>query len=58
MSRAEVLKRIHDDPMHATVSVGWYCGNCKNWHGPQVSTCPHPPRDDRTLGERVKVQNG
>jgi hypothetical protein len=58
MSRDEVLKRLHDDPMKGTVSVGWYCGNCKNWHSPQVMTCPHPPRDDRSLAERIKVQNG
>ena len=37
---------------------GWYCGNCKLWHAPDVKTCPKPPRDERTLRERIQVQNG
>jgi hypothetical protein len=55
----EILKGIHDNPMRATIGVGWYCGNCKNWHGPQIDTCPKPPVDRRTLREKiVRCDNG
>jgi hypothetical protein len=38
--------------------AGWYCGNCRNFHAPDVHTCPEPPRTG-SLQERIgQVHNG
>lgn len=55
--RDEILKGLHDNPIRGTVSVGWYCGNCFKWHGPHIDTCTAPPRDPRTLGDKIKGSN-
>ena len=39
-------------------SIGWYCGNCKRWHGPDIATCLSAPAGG-SLRERIKeVHNG
>jgi len=45
---------VHPHPARA----GWYCGNCKNYHSPDVHTCPEPPRGG-SLRERLReARNG
>jgi hypothetical protein len=54
--RERVLRRMRENH-DASPGIGWYCGNCLNWHGPHIGTCPAPPRDPRTLGERIRSAN-
>lgn len=43
-------------PTHPTQS-GWCCPNCGGAHGPEVSSCPKPPRN-ASLADRIKRAGG
>jgi hypothetical protein len=39
-------------------SAGWQCPNCGRAHGPEVSTCPEPPKG-KGLRDRIgSIHNG
>lgn len=42
----------------APASVGWFCPNCRNYHGPQVVTCPEPSRFIGLKDRIGQVSNG
>lgn len=57
--RQEDLKDIGKRGLHRpdAAGVGWYCGNCKNYHALDVHTCPKPPSGG-SLRERIERGGG
>lgn len=61
---AEEIKQLKADIGRLTMALaqagkaGWKCPNCGKAHGPQMQTCPAPPRDDRSFAERMRASNG
>lgn len=53
----ERQRQFDADPpkgLRGTPAHGWQCPNCGSAHGPDIATCPEPPRDG-SLRERLKA---
>lgn len=53
----ERQRQFDADPpkgLRGTPAHGWQCPNCGSAHGPDIATCPEPPRGG-SLRERLKA---
>lgn len=44
--------------LRPSTGQGWQCPNCGKAHGPEVTTCPEPPRDGSLKNRIGQISNG
>ena len=58
LTQEELNRRSLDLVDRLKTTVGWFCPNCRNYHGPQVATCPEPSRFAGLKDRIGQVGNG